>query len=214
MFNRTCSLILLCVSLALASLYSVPLAAQEFSGEIVQTGKDEANRPATKVFVGKDKMRFENGGASEDAGAIILDYANQKTYILMPTQKVYMEADAGQMGLHKLNDWMRPIDPNNACPAFQAVAGDKQVTSCRKIGTESVNGRTAIKYEGTTQEDGTGYAWIDPKLHFILKWQGKDDAGELRNIKEGPQSASLFTVPAGYQKFDINAMRNQRKQNH
>jgi len=214
MYNRICSLILCCASLSFASLYSVPVNAQEFSGEIVQTGKENTNRPPTKVFVGKDKMRFENEGGSRESGAVILDYASQKTYMLMPEQKMYMEIDPGQMGFRKLTDLMRPVDPNNACPLFQAAATDKKVLNCHKDGTETVNGRTAIKYEGTTQEDGTGYAWIDPKLHFILKWQGKEGAGELRNIKEGPQSSSLFEVPAGYQKFDINAMRNQRKPNH
>jgi hypothetical protein len=37
---------------------------------------------------------------------------------------------------------------------------------------------------------------------------------ELLNIKEGPQSPSLFEVPAGYQKFDMsNMMRNLQQQN-
>ena len=211
MSNRICSVALCCISFALFFVASAAVVAQEFSAEIVQTGKDEADRRPTKVFISKDKMRFENEGSSEHAGAVILDYAKQTTYILMPAQKMYMEATPGQMGMQKLGNWMRPIDPNNACPTFEAMDAEKHVVSCRKVGTDTVNGRPAIKYEGITKEDGTGYAWIDPKLRFFLKWQGKDDSGELRNIQEGPQPASLFEIPAGYQKFDINAMRNQRQ---
>jgi hypothetical protein len=44
-----------------------------------------------------------------------------------------------------------------------------------------------------------------------VKWQGKDSGGELRNIQEGSQPASLFEVPAGYTKMDMGGMM-QRKQ--
>jgi hypothetical protein len=56
--------------------------------------------------------------------------------------------------------------------------------------------------------------WLDPKLRFPVKWQGKSSAGELRNIQEGTQSASLFEIPAGYTKMDIGHMMQQHSQQH
>ena len=53
--------------------------------------------------------------------------------------------------------------------------------------------------------------WLDPKLRFPVKWQGKDGSGEMRNIQEGPQPASLFEVPAGYTKMDMGGMMQQRQ---
>src|SRR5581483_4892491 len=205
MMKRISSAGLLCLWFAVVLLCSAVVAAQEFSADFVDTGTNQHERPATKIYMGKDKMRLESSDASErHGGAIIVDFANQKTYILMPEQKMYMESNPQDLGMHRINELLRPVDPNNACPAFEAAETSEHITSCRKIGTDTVNGRTAIKYEGTTKEGGTGYVWIDPKLHFFLKWEGKDGSGELRNIKEGPQSASLFELPAGYQKFDIN----------
>jgi hypothetical protein len=33
---------------------------------------------------------------------------------------------------------------------------------------------------------------------------------ELRNIKEGPQPASLFEIPSDYTKFDMGSMMQRR----
>ena len=46
------------------------------------------------------------------------------------------------------------------------------------------------------------------------QWQGRSSAGELRNIQEGTQSASLFEIPAGYTKMDIGNMMQQHSQQH
>jgi hypothetical protein len=45
--------------------------------------------------------------------------------------------------------------------------------------------------------------WIDPVLEFLVRSQ--TDNGiviDLKNIREGPQPASLFEIPASYSKFD------------
>jgi hypothetical protein len=39
-----------------------------------------------------------------------------------------------------------------------------------------------------------------------VKWETKNSSGELRNIQEGPQPASLFEVPAGFTKMDMGGM--------
>jgi hypothetical protein len=49
-------------------------------------------------------------------------------------------------------------------------------------------GRLAIKYEGKGVSAASGsatFAWIDPALKFVVKWEEADGGAELRNIKEG-----------------------------
>ncbi|HYL96464.1 MAG TPA: hypothetical protein VET69_11735 [Terriglobales bacterium] len=193
--------------------FSLGLFAQEFSADLVQTGRSNSNGP-TKIFVGKDKMRIEGSERGQlGGGAMIIDFANQKTLMLMPAQKMYIES-MPNMGPNKKDIWFRADDPNNACPQFEAMAkkSNDGPVSCRKIGPDTVNGRAAIKYEGSSK-NGTGYAWIDPKLRFLLKWEniGKGNMVELRNIQEGTQDPRLFEVPSDYHKFDMQQMQQRRR---
>jgi len=70
--------------------------------------------------------------------------------------------------------------------------------------------RNTIEYEGTNAKSELSQIWLDPKLRFPVKWQGKGDGGELRNIQEGSQPASLFEIPAGFTKMDMGDMTQQR----
>ncbi len=87
-----------------------------------------------------------------------------------------------------------------------AENGDKQTGSCHKVGNETVNGRNTVKYETTNASGDVKHFWLDPKLRFPVKWDGKNNGGELRNIQEGPQPASLFEIPAGFTKMDMGGM--------
>jgi len=70
------------------------------------------------------------------------------------------------------------------------------------VGTETVNGRSAEKWENTTTEQGntqTTLVWFDPELNTAIRQQFPNGAVvELTNIQEGAQPAALFTIPAGY----------------
>jgi hypothetical protein len=80
------------------------------------------------------------------------------------------------------------------------------------VGTDTVNGRSAVEYEATNSSGDVTRVWLDAKVRFPLKWQGKNNSGELRNLQEGSQPASLFEAPAGYTKMDMGAMMQQRQQ--
>ena len=69
------------------------------------------------------------------------------------------------------------------------------------VGNETVNGRSAVKYEGTNSGGEPSSVRLDPKLRFPVKWQGESSAGELRNIQEGTQSASLFEIPQATERW-------------
>lgn len=212
MLRRRHSLLYLAFCAMLFSLLTLSLFAQEFSADFYQANKARSGSSPTKIYVSNDKMRIEGGDTGPMQGAMILDLANQKNVFLVPAQKMYVESMPG-MGPAKKDIWFRPTDPNNACPQYEAMVNkyNNGPASCHKIGPDVLDGRAAIKYAGTSK-NGSGYAWIDPKLRFVLKWE--DDKGntvELRNIKEGHQDASLFEVPSDYHKFDMRQMRRQQQ---
>ncbi|HKW24520.1 MAG TPA: hypothetical protein VJN48_01975 [Terriglobales bacterium] len=198
----------------LLSLLTFSAFAQEFSADFVNIGKDRSHSGPSKIFVGKDKMRIETDeGGEVGRGAAIMDFVNQKSITLMPQQKMYMES-MPQMKMQEKNVLFRPDDPNNACPQYISLVkkhNPNENVTCRKVGEDTVNGRSTIKYVGTSNK-GSGFVWIDPKLRFVVKWlNDKGDGTELRNIQEGSQDATLFQVPPDYHKFDMQQMMRQRQ---
>ena len=181
---------------------SLVLAQTEFSAEIIDLQKPDTT--TAKVYFGKDKLRLEsqNSGA-RSGGALILNLATQTSTVLMPQQHMYMDMPA-QSQMQRLGyTFFQTGDVENACSDWLKLASNKG-GSCHKVGDESVNGRQAVKYESTSAGGETNQFWLDPKLRFPIKWQGKNN-GELKNIQEGSQPSSLFVVPAGFTKMEIPA---------
>lgn len=195
-------------------LASVAMAQTEFSGEIVDSHGQKTGKGPTKVYFGKDKMRFDPA-ENEDprgGGSVIFDLNNESWLVLMPKQHMYMEMPAQMMEKRGMYSFFRTGDVENACSDWLKMAANRGGT-CHKVGNETVNGRNTVKYEGTNAKGETGSVWLDPKLRFPVKWEGKDGhSGEMRNIQEGSQPASLFEIPAGYQKFDMGGMMNKMGQ--
>jgi len=193
--------------LALILFSASPLFAQsEFSAEIVNL-QGSAAQPSVKVFVTREKMRVEDQQKGGNTGAVIVDFAKGTALVLISEQKIYMEMPQA-MSQQRGTAFFRPVEIDNACGEIQKMAF-KTGGSCQKIGNETVNGRNAVKYEGKSAEGETSQFWIDQKLAFPVKWQGKGGGGELRNIQEGAQPASLFEIPGGFQKMDMGGMMGQ-----
>jgi hypothetical protein len=189
--------------IVLLTACSFSLAQTEFSGEVVDLQKPD--KAPTKVYFGKDKMRFDSQDKNTQGGSVILDFTSQSYLVLMPQRHMYMEMPAQMMDKRGMFSFFRTGDVENACGDWLNLATNKGGT-CHKDGNETVNGRSTVKYEGTNSSGVASTVWLDPKLRFPVKWQGKNSSGELRNIQEGSQSASLFEVPAGYNKMDMGGM--------
>lgn len=189
---------------ALLALTSASLAQTEFSAQIVDSQK--GNAPNAKIYFAKDKLRFEPTQKNpRGSGAMIMNLATQTSTVLMDQQHMYMEMP-GQMAAQRgAYTFFRTGDVEAAC-ADWAQQTHNQGSSCHKVGNDTVNGRSTVKYEGTNANGDTSTFWIDPKLRFPVKWQGKNNSWELRDIQEGSQPASLFEVPAGYTKMDMGGM--------
>ncbi|MGH9521648.1 MAG: DUF4412 domain-containing protein [Terriglobales bacterium] len=197
--------------LAITALAQIPTGIPQFSADMKSTGRGGPGGAMNgKIYFGDKKMRFDmNMGGREQF--MIHDMASQTSYMVMPQQKMYMEFNSamgrGRGPGARMND-IKPVDPSNPC------AADPNYT-CKKEGTEEVNGRSCDKWVFTNKSNpsDTRTVWVDQKLHFPIKTQSTEgDTWELTNIQEGSQPASLFEVPSGYQKMDMGGMMGRRPQ--
>jgi len=193
-------------------LLAVPALAQmpqPFSADFTSTSANGNVNMKGKFFFSLPKVRMDltDTGQHQHAGpfggkmSMIMDGDAKMAYMLMTEQQMYMEF---------------PTDANNPMaqrtPKWQDFKGDPctfnkdQSATCKKVGTETVNGRSCDKWEITEKSGRKETLWIDQKLHFPVKSTDGQVTTEFTNIKEGAQDASLFKVPAGYRKFDASMM--------
>jgi len=184
---------------------SFVVAQAEFSADIVDLQKPGTPTQA-KIYFAKDKMRIESQTASAHGGTVIMNFVTQTGTVLIPQQHIYMEmpmqAQTQRMGY--ASAFFQAGDVENACGDWQKMGNTQG--SCHKVGSDTVSGRSTVKYETTNASVDISHFWLDPKLRFPVKWEGKNNSGELRNIQEGAQAASLFEIPAGFTKMDMGGM--------
>ncbi len=199
----TCALVLW----SAAALAQMP---QPFSADLSTTASNGNVNLKGKFFMSLPKMRVDisdmgqrQGGPFGGKMSMIVDGDSKMAYMLMPEAQMYMEfpADAKSPMMRRM--------PNVQDYKSDPCAG-RQDVSCKKVGTETVNGRSCDKWETTDKAGKKEIFWIDQKLRFPIKSQTAVETTEFTNIKEGAQDPALFKVPAGYRKFDAAAMGGQR----
>jgi hypothetical protein len=187
--------------------------AQDFSADINATG----NANFKKVYATADKVRIEGSLQQPGVGAIawILDESKYKWFVLLEQRHVYLDSLPEAITGPVITQFWRVQDADDACPQWKKVAEQQGTAShwgsCTRVGDDTVNGRSTVKYEGADKEGKKSHYWVDRKLRCVIKTdQGNGDGIELRNIQEGSQPGSLFEIPAGYMKVDIaTLMRSQ-----
>jgi hypothetical protein len=193
---------------ALFVFVSAPLFGQSFSADFISTRTGGVGN-AGKLYVSNDKVRFESDRQAASGGrpVMILDLAQHLTTMLLPARKMYVTYPQG-VGLN-VPVW-RLNDANNACAEWETytkqMKTESKMKSCKKSGNESLDGRNAVKYEIASTDGALSHVWVDPKLHTMLKHESPQGKVELKNIKEGSQPATLFTIPDGYQKMSAPGM--------
>ena len=154
-----------------------------------------------KIFVKGEKQRME---ASTPKGATVTILRRDKKvmWMMMPGQKSYMET---------------PLDQKNQKTMAAALTVPQEGVTKKLLGTETLNGYEAEKYEFTTvKADGRErktIIWISKKLGAPLRIESADKSFTIdyKDIKEGGVDDALFEVPAGYQKMNMPAGRPKMK---
>lgn len=190
--------------------------AQDFSADVI-TNKGGNNAPG-KLYSTKDKVRWELGEKNPQMGpsALVIDEAQSKSFVIIEQRHMYMDSQPWMTRTPVVTQFWHVQDVNDACPQWKKFAEqlktDKNWGSCSKVGGDTVNGRSAVKYEGVSNKGEKSNYWVDEKLKCVIKAESGSGSFELRNIQEGSQPSSLFEIPAGYTKFDMGAMMGQRQQ--
>jgi outer membrane lipoprotein-sorting protein len=195
--------------LAMPALAQMP---QPFSADMSQTSANGNVNMKGKVFISIPKFRMDmtdsgqrQPGPFGGKTSMIVDGDSKMAYMLMPEQQMYMEfpTDANSPFAQRAPKWQDfKGDP--------CTFGNRQDATCKKVGTETINGRSCDKWEVTDKSGHKETLWIDQKLHFPIKSTDGQMTTEFTNIKEGAQDASLFKVPAGYHKIDVGSMGGRR----
>ena len=207
LFARLAVCILLFLAVSVAFAYQMP---QPFSADYSTTSATGNLNMTGKTYFSMPKMRMDmnnaaNGKAAGPFGgkvSMIVDGTAKTMYMVMSEQHMYMEFPLDQNSpmtqrMPKIQDMFKGSDP---------CAG-REGTTCKKLGTETVNGRSCDKWEITEKSGKTETMWMDQKLHFPIKSIVGDITTQYTNIKEGAQDASLFKVPEGYRKMDMGSMQ-------
>lgn len=212
MIRRIASLICLA---GLTTICHMALA-QDFSADVI-TNKGGNNAPG-KLYSTKDKVRWELGEKNPQMGpsALVIDEAQSKSFVIIEQRHMYMDSQPWMTRTPVVTQFWHVQDVNDACPQWKKLAEqlktDKNWGSCSKVGGDTVNGRSAVKYEGVSNKGEKSNYWVDEKLKCVIKAESGSGSFELRNIQEGSQPSSLFEIPAGYTKFDMGAMMGQMGQ--
>jgi outer membrane lipoprotein-sorting protein len=178
--NRRCWWILLI-------LLMIPVSAgpTEFSAQMVV--KDSGKTMPGKFFFQNGKMRQEF--QDEEGQTITIVRPDKKAvWVVLPQDRTYLEI-ALKMRL-----------------PGQFIQMPPDAIQKRPLGTETVNGYEADKYEVTVRGGADGVEkqtfWIAKKLGVPIKvfCHSRDFCIEYRNIKEGRVNDSLFEPPSGFKK--------------
>jgi hypothetical protein len=191
--------------------------AMEFSADLIQTIPQQGTQTG-KIYVGKDQVRTEfdfNGKTMIQ----IIDMKNQRAIMLDPENQTYILSKAGA---------------GNALPGDTATAADANPCAgmpgitCKKLGTEDINGRPAQKweFENTAQADsGKMVTWLDEERKIPLRQNMPDGSSmemqlvgrEMLNGRPTEKWEMTATRPGGqsqvsYQWYDPFIKMNIREE--
>ncbi len=165
----------------------VPDRAQgsEFSAQMIL--KEGPRIMSGRIYVKNGKMRQEF--SDEDGQEITIIRPDKKVmWVVIPQERTYVEMPfTGRLPGQFLQ---MPVD----------------VVTKRKVGTETVSGYLADRWEITTRGGASGVTrqtlWVAQKLDTPLKMVSQDPklSLEYKNIKEGGVADRLFEPPPGYTK--------------
>jgi len=184
LWGAATSLLFLAGTRALAQSVFRPFSADQIHivGRRTTTGK---------VFAMESAIRIE----SEEKGktsVTIMRLDRKVMWILQPDQKTYMEM--GNIG----------SSVAEMAATLQGAKIQRDLLGSEQVGAYHCDKyRVQVTYEGKVY---TSIEWDAKELDgFAVKKQGEKGewSTEYQNVQLGPQEASLFEIPNGYQKLDI-----------
>ena len=162
---------------------------------VVNAGKDRNFHG--KMYAGNHALRMQMEVRPGVESTTIVRYDKKVIWVLMTDQKRYMEM------------------PMNPRAGMMATLRDQDTKyEIKDLGAEKVGQYACEKYEIHWSRNGhesNGLVWVASSggvKGMIVRAQDEKTGAttEYSNIQPGEPAASLFEVPAGYQKFDMPGM--------
>jgi hypothetical protein len=185
--------------------------AQQFSADIV-TRHDDVSTRAGRLSVRDGMVRIET--AEHADGFFLVDTAKPSATFVRPGARVYMDARQSS----RLTRMFVPLDPDAPCQQWHLMAHLAGVTGesewrCERTGIETIDGHSTVVFRASSKTGEELVGWIDRERKFPLRIKCGDGAViTLEQIKDEPQGASSFELPAGYRKFSPEALVERIKQ--
>jgi hypothetical protein len=157
--SRSIAVIMLLGGMGVSEAAEQPV---QFSADIIQTAPQRPEQKG-RMYVGKEQVRTEFE-MNDQQFVQIIDTAKQRSIVLFPEKHTYMQRSAGP-GQPGPQAGMGSGD-GNPC------AGMPNIT-CKLLGKEDINGRTAEKWEisGADQQGGEQkmVVWVDAEHRFPVR---------------------------------------------
>ena len=172
----------------------MPKAKVQYSADSVMKVEGKTVKARVYYAPGKERKEMDSSAGGQ---TIILRHDKKEMWILMPEQKMYIKQPLG----------------NKKSPESVSDYDVKM----KKVGTETVNGLKATKSKITMTGHGNtfeGFAWTTGD-NIMVKLDVMDKSRvmktELKNVKIGKQSPSLFEIPKGYSLFGMGGFGGMRR---
>jgi hypothetical protein len=185
--------------------------AQQFSAKLVSSNASgQSTGTQGQIYVADGKARIETPEFPHSF--LIVDTLPPASYLVRPAQRIFMDSKQSS----RLTRLFVPLDPTDPCAQWRtmaAVAGlaDTGTWHCQAGKRVSLEGRSTVKFTVLSPR-GHSTRWIDPQLRFPLRIEDEGGAVfELQNVRQEPQPADKFEIPAGYRKFDPRLVLEQLK---
>ncbi|MGY3440697.1 MULTISPECIES: hypothetical protein [unclassified Bradyrhizobium] len=179
--------------------------AQQFSADLVAR-KDDAATTVGALRVLDGRVRLETSALPD--GFFLIDAAKPAAVFVRPGAHVFMDARQSS----PLTGMFVAVDPDDPCRQWQAIAQlaasvDPAAWHCQRDGAEAVSGRNTEIYR-ITAPSGAGFVgWIDRARRFPVRIRTADGTViAAEHIRDEPQPAQAFEIPAGLRKFDPQAL--------
>lgn len=158
--------------------------AQSMSADQVMTANGKTM--TSKIFVDHGKVRTEIKAGGMDMISIMRP-DKKMIYSVMPAQKMVMEMPITSASMQE--------------PGVFSDAQRKFVAD----GEETINGIACDRYTYTDEKNHVMRMWVDHAKRMPVLMKSDDGAMKIewKNVVMGPQSASLFEPPAGYQRMSM-----------
>ncbi len=191
----------------------VAAQAQQFSADLVMTLHDGASAaPAGRLRVSDGRLRLDTPELAD--GFFLVNAAKPTAYFVRPGTRIFMDAKQSS----RLTRLFVPVDPDNPCPQWQAMAKLAGVVGqgewrCERADEETIGTHSVIGYRVVPVAGHEFLGWIDATRKFPLRIKTEDGAViSAENIRDEPQPVQLFEMPANFRKFDPQAVIQQIKQ--